>query len=871
MQAGKNKNTIDGLKLRAKLPKIIGVAAIIVSAVCVAVIGISVYRSSQDREFRMQGFPASLSKDVVATIDGYERREIDGNVVKYYIKADRAVSFADNHQELENVYLEAYSADGAAADRISASKGVFVPGTNKNFTAYFAGAVNIETRDQLKVRTEQLTYNRETEIATAEETVEFECGGISGKAVGSTVNVKEKVLELAKDVVIDANGDREGEHSKLAAGKARYYQAAEKIELEGGVNIANVSAGTPPKNTELAATRAIAFLTDGEDAKPAIDRIELFDAIVITTRQGDGPPTTLNANYALYVKPSSRFELRGSVHIKTSDGGRDTEIKADEAFYEQAAGKIDLNGNASLTQAASYVSGDKMHADLDDTSKVKAANVKGNALVRQITPERTTQVAGPAIAVRFAEGQILENARVSGSGNVEVVPSDPSEYKKLTVVAQTGIVASFRPGGLLSKIDTEGRTAISVAAANNGPDAANKSIAADAVSTVFDPNGKDLSTAAAAGNAELIVMPLNASESNYKTTINAPRFDCEFFKTGNDPKNCVAANKTKTLREPTRPSEGRGDQNLTAECLEAKFAEQGRGLEQLDAAGNAKFTELDRNAVANKIVYSTADQIVRLRGGEPNVWDGKARARAAEIDWDTRNQVSELRGGASTTYYSQKSTGGATPFGRSEKPVFVTARTARFDHRAEVAVYSGNARGWQDNNYVRGERLTISERDGRLVAEENVQSLLYESKRVENGVESNQPIFASAQRLTYDRTGRVLHYENNVDIRQGKDRISGGSAKVFLTEANQPSRTEIERNVIITQPARKAAADFARYETASETLFLQGSPATVEDAEQGRSQGAEITLNLKDNRFSTNAAKAVTGGRTRSVYKIKDQ
>jgi lipopolysaccharide export system protein LptA len=272
------------------------------------------------------------------------------------------------------------------------------------------------------------------------------------------------------------------------------------------------------------------------------------------------------------------------------------------------------------------------------------------------------------------------------------------------------------------------------------------------------------------------------------------------------------------------------------------------------------------------MVYTAADQTVRLRGSEPVVWDGKARAKAPEIDWDTNNERSELRGGASTTYFSPGSTGGAAPFGKTDKPVYITAQNASFDHRAETAVYTGNARGWQDNNYVRGERLTLSERDGRFVAEQNVQSLLYEAKRRENGVESNQPIFVAAERLIYSRDARQLRYENNVDIRQGKDRITGGAANIFLAENNDPARTEVEQNVLIVQPTRRAAADFARYDTTAETLFLRGNPATIEDAEQGRSQAAEFTMNLKDNRFVGEApAQQRSSRRTRSVYKIKEQ
>jgi lipopolysaccharide export system protein LptA len=116
----------------------------------------------------------------------------------------------------------------------------------------------------------------------------------------------------------------------------------------------------------------------------------------------------------------------------------------------------------------------------------------------------------------------------------------------------------------------------------------------------------------------------------------------------------------------------------------------------------------------------------------------------------------------------------------------------------------------------------------------------------------------------------MLRYEENVDIRQGTDRITGGVANVYLAEGNQVSRTEMERNVVITQPNRKAVADFAKYTQADESVVLQGSPARVDDAENGSSQGGTLTVYLKSNRVeSEGKSKQNTAGRTRSVYKVK--
>ncbi len=98
------RQNLKNLQLRARMPLIIRVAAVFALAATIIAIGIGFYRSRNNQEFRMKGYPTELSKDVVAQVNGYERRETDGDVVKYYIKADKATTFTDNHQELENVF-----------------------------------------------------------------------------------------------------------------------------------------------------------------------------------------------------------------------------------------------------------------------------------------------------------------------------------------------------------------------------------------------------------------------------------------------------------------------------------------------------------------------------------------------------------------------------------------------------------------------------------------------------------------------------------------------------------------------------------------------------------------------------------------------
>ena len=165
----------------------------------------------------------------------------------------------------------------------------------------------------------------------------------------------------------------------------------------------------------------------------------------------------------------------------------------------------------------------------------------------------------------------------------------------------------------------------------------------------------------------------------------------------------------------------------------------------------------------------------------------------------------------------------------------------------------------------------IMQKTGQLQVDGTVQSLLYNVNRRENGKDSNIPVYAAAKKLTYARDSRLLVYESDVDIRQGKDRITSGLAKIYLTENNELARTEMENSVTITQPNRRAAGDYAQYNAADEVVVLRGNPARVEDAENGTSQGSQMTVHLRDNRVvAEGKSKQNATGRTRSVYKIKN-
>lgn len=856
-------NKDSQIRFRAKLPTYFRVGAIVLLVGLLIAIIYGLF-NRRDPEFRMAGFPTSLSDEVVAVVDGYERREMEGDRVSYYIKASRATTFSDNHQELENIYLEVYAEDGQTADKLSAVKSIYVPGEERKFTAYLAGNVSITTRDALKIDTEQLTYKHGENVAEGEELVKFERGNISGSSFGAIARISDKTVELLKDVTVVTTGTEAITDSKTTAGHAIYDQADERIDLTGTVTGKfNSLKDGKTETADLLSDEATIFLHLLDDGQRDLKNIELRRNVAIDVTRADSQPINIRAGFANFDKPADRFDLRENASVTTVSNAKPSSLSGSSIVYEQTKLNAQINGAAKATQGSDIVTGDVINAVLYPDRSMQNVTVRGNAALQQTTPERSTTVTAAELFAAFGQQNSVTNANANGNAKAMIVPAQSMEYSKVTMSTPKTIELLFKGEAAIDKLNTQGRTTLRLDAPDGRSDASNKTVVADTVKTIFFADGKNIAKAEAIGDAELHVEPLQANQANYRSITNAPRFDCEFYLVGNNAKQCVAATGTKTVRTPTVAIDGRGPQSIIATKLVAKFSESTKDIESFEAIGNAKFTELDRNAVADSFNFNPADGLVRLRGGDPAAWDSRARIRAVEIDWDTRNQRSAFRQKVSSTYYSRGDAGNATPFGSTDKPVFITSDAANIDHSAQVAVYSGNARGWQEENYIRANTISIFQKDGRMTGDGSVQSSLTQDK--EKG-----PINASSVRMSYDQNSRVVRYLENVDIRRGTDRLTGNAAMLLLNEKNEIVKSDMEGNVVITQPGKKATGDFAQYISADEMVQLRGNPATVDDSVNGRSSGSQLTVYLKKNlvigegRTNQNAS-----GRIRSVYKIK--
>jgi LPS export ABC transporter protein LptC/lipopolysaccharide transport protein LptA len=583
---------------------------------------------------------------------------------------------------------------------------------------------------------------------------------------------------------------------------------------------------------------------------------------------------------AVVEQKAKRLELKSNVQLTVAPAqsgatkrARPVAIKAARGTFEQNSMQLAFSGGVTVEQENDILSGDNLTAFLNQQKHLERAEIRTNAYMRVMDPGRAAEVKSVNMDFFMDKDQRLERALATNDVAARTLEGDAD----VQVTGSTSLEVTFQAkddASLLKQMVAGGRSVITMGAPKskaNDPRAANKRLTANAVKLFWRITGRDLEKAEASGDAELFVEPVVSSAGAERKKLNAPQFDCDFFEAGNLARTCKATGGSKATLDPMQPVQNRGTRTLTSQTMTAVFLKDTQDVERVDAQGDSKFNENDRNGVAANVSYVAADQTVRLRGGDPTVWDSRGRTKAIELDADLANDVSYARGRTTTTYYSQEQTNGATPFSKTKSPVYIASDRGEFRHESGQAIYTGNARAWQDDNYVRGDKLVIYINDKRMEATGHVQSAIYNAKgRAENN-NTVVPVFAAADSMFYSDPDRTIHYEGNVDIKQGSDRLTGGVADVYLDkETNEMQKTTAQRNVVLTQPTRKGTGDWVEYTTANEVAILKGNPARVEDVEQGNTEGNRLTLSVRDGKVTADDARGpLAPGRVRSTHKIR--
>lgn len=673
-------------------------------------------------------------------------------------------------------------------------------------------------------------------------------------------------LEQINAQSFPATGDKP---DQLIADRAIYDQKTSTLQCSGNVQMDTHDA-------LKVKTESFQFNQDtkvGETSAPlTFERDHVSGQATGALLDNEKKRLELKSAVAITVAPEQFTENKKDPKPLKGARAKPVNIHSAQAVFEQSTMRIVFSGGATAEQEQDIMSGDTLTAILNDKKKLEKIEMRGNSYLRSMDVGHAAEAHAVDMDFFLDGDQRLQKAYGSRDIRAQTLNADSD----MQLTGANGLTIDFQAQGeqsLLKEMRTDGRSVANLSAPKsraNDPRAASKRLTADAIKMDWRMNGKDLEKAEAVGNAELYVEPVQKTAKNDRKTLTAPRFDCDFFESGNIARNCTATGGGKAVFEPFQPTDKRGTQTITAQKLAAIFIRETQDVERVDATGDAKFNELDRNGTANAISYTALDETVRLRGGDPTVWDSRARTKATEIDSNNATHVSICRGKVQTTYYSQEQTNGAAPFRKVKSPVYISGDRAEIDHDTGRAVYSGSARMWQDDNYVRGDSLTLYNQEKRMETWGHVQSALYQAKQKTGNSTTVVPVFATAEYMRYSDPDRLLHYENNVDIKQGTDRMTSGVADVYLQkDVNEVERTISQRNVVVVQPNRRGTGDWCQYTTVDEVAVLTGNPAHVEDVEQGTTDGNRVTMYRRENRVVVDDARgSQSPGRVHSTHKV---
>ena len=306
---------------------------------------------------------------------------------------------------------------------------------------------------------------------------------------------------------------------------------------------------------------------------------------------------------------------------------------------------------------------------------------------------------------------------------------------------------------------------------------------------------------------------------------------------------------------------GQPDRVSTSNTLDASF-HPGSGIDSIVQQGSVAYTDGERKAWGDHATYTPADQMLVLTGS-PRVVDGgmTTTSRTMRLNRATGDAFAE--GDVKSTYSDLKAQPNGALLAASD-PIHVTARAMTAHSSPAVALYTGDARLWQNANVIQAPSIQFDRNHRSVVAQgtptQPVSTVLVQIEK--SGKVT--PVKITSDRLTYTDSERKAHFEEAVQAKGADLTITSKVMDVFL-QPQRPSRSRISQlrerrgtgkidhivasgQVVIVQPGRRATGEQLVYTTSDDKFVLTGGPPSIFDAEQGKITGVSLTLFRHDGR-----------------------
>jgi lipopolysaccharide export system protein LptA len=476
---------------------------------------------------------------------------------------------------------------------------------------------------------------------------------------------------------------------------------------------------------------------------------------------------------------------------------------------------------------------------------------------------------------------VLRTATLSGKVHLEQIGGEP-------IIADAGrVILDFSDDNRLQKVQALDGAHLKQTGSSTRDQENSPGQDFDLTAPVIDfkvVEGHILRHANTSGPAQITIVQSERVRSTspaapQKTVITAGRFDADFSDI--EGRTHLARVHGAPTARIMNSSPGQPERVSISDSVDASFLPQG-GLEVLTQLRNIHYTEHQAQgkqvqAWATSARYTPRDQMLVLNGN-PRVQSGGMATTADRMRINRMTGEALAEGEVKSTYSELRE----QPSGAllaSSSPIHVTASSmTAHSSPSGIAVYSGNARLWQDANMIEAPRIQF-DRDHRSVlaqgtAQQTVRTTLVESGKnhasqrekdrsaINNGTGSlpTTPISITALKLTYTDSERKIHYQDAVAAKAPEFSASANAVDAYLlprsqTASNQSvaapgqlDRMIAQGNVLVQQPNRRAEGQNLVYTAAEDKFVLTGGPPSIFDAEQGKITGVSLTFFRRDDR-----------------------
>jgi lipopolysaccharide export system protein LptA len=774
----------------------------------------------------IHGIPAKMGLDIQQTAEGFSiSKSIEGRT-QFTVSASKAVQFKEGGRaDLHNVKIIIYGKEADRFDQITGDDFAYDPGSG-NVNAKGRVLIDLQAnpegirhsdqtppaqiRNPIHLETDGLSFNKNTGDASSSGKVVFQTPQASGSAVGVEYVAKTGTMTLLSAVTMTVHRPQS---VHLTANHGVITKQPHQVFL-----------------TEVHMTR------EQQDARS--DQATFFlredNTVERILAEGDVESDVRNASTSETHERSDRAELflTGTRNQLTS---------------------AILSGNVQMVSQGVQTSG-----------RTGESPVSTQAQGTQAQGPQPAQAFAGRVMLHFGGEQRLETVHAEegvrltqkNSHATLIAASSPTKGDGGTQdIEMTAPVMDFvvKDGRLLEQAVTSGPPQIVI----TQPGANQKTVVTAAKFTAKFTDKNRLATLHGEPDAKIVSSLIDAAKID-PTKINPAKIDASKTEASTPGSNRTSA------QEAT-------DRVSTSRMLDVVFLPEG-GIRSITQTGSVAYVDGTEKAWGQRGEYTTADQMLVMTGS-PRVVDGGMTTTAQTVRMNRATGDAFADGDVKSTYSDLK----AQPDGAmlaSSDPIHVTSRSMVAHRSPAIAVYTGDARLWQNSNIVEAPILQFDRDHRSLYAHGEIgegaapsptptQPLSQPVSTVLVQVDKDgkvTPIHTTSARLNYADAERKVFLDGGVTVKATDATMTGEQMTVFLlprsqskpgTNRSMPGQVEriiAEKKVVITQPTRHATGERLVYTSADDKFVLTCGPPSIFDAERGETTGDSLTFYRTDDR-----------------------